>query len=384
MKLADKHMCTGCGACVNSCPKNALEMQPDQYGFLFPVITRNCINCKKCEQACPVLLKRENNGRKETISYAAYSDDRQTRNCSSSGGMIPLFSRAVLSSKGAVYGAAYETDFLVKHICVENASKLPLLRGAKYSQSDIGFCYREIKKRLESGQEVLFSGTPCQVVGLYAFLGKAYDNLILIDTVCHSVPSPLAWKKYVEYRSAEENGGILPIRINQRSKETGWSSYKYSSEFVYPDKKQTLIQSEDDIYMQLFSNRCISRESCSNCLFKGYDRISDITLGDFWGIWNTHPEMDDNMGTSLVLIHSQKGKDLFDKVSSELTKKRTELEEAASENPALIRAFPDNPDREEYLKKACKGRYDILTRTVNKRPSYLKRIKRKIKSLSAQ
>lgn len=210
--------------------------------------------------------------------------------------------------------------------------------------------FLSIKKQLDSGRIVLFSGTPCQVAGLKAFLKRDYENLVCIDFVCHGVPSPMVWEKYVKYRSLTDNSDSFPQHINLRNKESGWSHYAYSVEFAYADKKRYLCKNGDDPFMQLFVKDYILRESCSSCHFKGYHRVSDITLGDFWGIWNINPKMDDNKGTSLILTHTAKGEKMMNAVSENIKCEQVYLEQAARENPSLLRSSVHKQNRDIVLK----------------------------------
>lgn len=302
--LAPKEYCTGCTACTSVCPKGCITMSADENGFLFPVIDPDkCVACGLCEKSCSI-INQPKTAETEPKAYAAYSKDENMRLESSSGGVFTEIAKAVLARKGVVFGAAYDEKFEVLHICVDNEADLTRLRGAKYAQSDLHSIFCQVKARLDEGQDVLFSGTPCQVSGLKAFLRKDYANLLTVDFVCHSVPSPMAWREYVKYRAYKDNDGNLPTAINLRSKQTGWTNYQYSNLFTYADGHSYVSRSSESLYMRLFVGGYINRESCANCQFKGYNRVSDLTIGDFWGIWDVAPEMDDNKGTSVVLVQT--------------------------------------------------------------------------------
>lgn len=340
--LATKEYCTGCTACASVCPKGCITMVADEDGFLFPVVdTEKCVSCGLCEKVCPIITPLQKPGN-EPVAYAAYSRDEAMRLSSSSGGVFTELAKAVLKDGGAVFGAAYDARFEVVHICAENEADLARLRGAKYAQSALGDSFRDVKRRLEQGQKVLFSGTPCQVGGLKAFLRKDYENLLTVDFVCHSVPSPMAWREYVKYRARQDNGGEMPCAINLRDKRTGWTNYQYSNLFTYADGHAHAARSGESLYMKLFVGDYINRESCANCRFKGYSRVSDLTIGDFWGIWDIEPEMDDNKGTSVVLVQTPRGKGLLDRIADQLILKAVTLEEASRQNHAIIRVASMN------------------------------------------
>lgn len=354
--LASKHLCTGCSACASVCPKGCIQMTGDAYGFRFPEVDGTvCISCGRCENVCPVLTPPEADG-KSPATFAAYSKCDMLRRNSSSGGIFSELAREILNRKGAVFGAAYTEQFDVVHICAEDEAGLASLRGAKYAQSNLGSTFAEVKDRLERGQQVLFSGTPCQVAGLNAFLRKSHENLTTVDFVCHGVPSPMAWREYLRFRAEQDNGGVPPRSVNLRSKESGWSRYRYCNLFQYENDITHAEQSSESLFMNLFVGDYLSRESCANCRFKGCRRVSDLTIGDFWGIWDIAPEMDDDRGTSLVLVQSDKGRALWEQIADRLVTKEVTPEQAALQNPSLLRSSPPNPQRQEVLDQIRRGK----------------------------
>lgn len=381
--LPDIKMCTGCTACVNTCSRNCLEMRKDKNGFLFPEMVEktNCIDCKACEKVCPVVSSKDNR-KFVTKSYAAFSTNEVHRKGSSSGGIFTELAENVLQLGGIVFGASYDENGIVKHVEIDDKLDLGKLRGAKYSQSNLGGCFQVIKHQLELGKMVLFSGTPCQVAGLKSFLKIYCKNLICVDFVCHGVPSPMVWEKYVQYRSQLDAQDILPVHINLRNKESGWSHYSYSVEFSYPSGKRYICKNSEDLFMRLFVGDYISRESCNNCHFKGYDRVSDITLGDFWGVWDIIPEMDDNKGTSLVLTHTVQGEGLLRDIADQIKIQEISLEEASRMNPSLLESSQSQPDREIVLNIIEKDGFQAVQTLIlsNKEPkkSMTGKIKRRI------
>ena len=354
-KLAELHLCTGCNACAAVCPKDCITMQADPDGFRYPAVDADkCIGCGLCEQVCPVLHPACPAHAPD--AYAVKSPDEGSRMSSTSGGVFPELARDILKKGGAVFGAAYDEYFRVVHICAETEAELDRLRGAKYAQSDLGCSFRDVKRRLEKGQQVLFSGAPCQVLALRSFLKRDYENLLLVDLVCHSVPSPLAWEQYLQYISE----GKALTAVNLRCKDTGWSRYRYSNRFDFSDGTCRLDQSGDSLYMKLFGGGYITRPSCASCPAKGYARVSDLTLGDFWGIWDIAPELDDDRGTSLVLVQTDKGRAAM----SGLEQRAVTLEEASRENPAILRPAAPNPLREQVMGLVRKGDFDAAARLI--------------------
>lgn len=383
--LASYQSCVGCSACALSCPKNCIEMHNDKYGFSHPKIinAQECINCKLCEQSCPIANKR-NLDDKETIALAAFTKDEEIRKESSSGGIFTEIAKYVLLNDGVVFGAAYSNNWHVEHIEVKEVGNLNKLRGAKYSESKLANTYDRIKKYLNKDILVLFSGTPCQVAGLKSFLKRDYSNLICIDFICHGIPSPVAWSNYIQERMKLDGVNHKPISINQRSKITGWSNYNYSCVIEYENNLKYQSLSGSDMYMKLFCNDYILRESCANCHFKGFDRCSDITLGDFWGIWNIDVKMDDNKGTSLIMLHSDKSKDLITNISDKIVLKEVSLEDASRENPAILYSSKEKSEREKVLDSICNGNFDItneLFKEVQPSMPLWKRVIKKIKNM---
>lgn len=381
-KFANENECTGCSACANVCPQQCIEMNEDAEGFVYPQIGNDslCISCGACERTCPILNKTNNNDAL-TKAYAALSKDEGLRLKSSSGGIFSELAKAVLQSGGIIYGASYNENGLVEHINIENIEALGKLRGAKYSQSYIGDSFQVLKKQLNSGRKILFSGTPCQVAGLKSFLNQDYDNLFCIDFVCHGVPSPMVWEQYLKYRILIDKSSKAPEHINLRNKESGWSRYSYSVEFIYSDKKRYFCNNQDDPFMRLFVDNYILRRSCSNCKFKGYSRVSDITLGDFWGIWDIAPEMDDNKGTSLVLTHSMKGEEMFQKIYDKIFCKRVTFEQAAMMNQSMLQSVTHQANREIIINKIVQEGFRSVLSLVTARTSFKISVLRRFKNI---
>lgn len=311
--LISKCRCTGCSACVSACPKGAISMVPDDGGFLRPQIDEGlCVDCKLCERACPVL--HQPTGSAHTDAYGAYARDSSLLAGSSSGAIFPILAKHILRQGGIVFGAAFDENFTVKHIGIESEAELPGLCCSKYVQSEIGQTFREAKAMLDAGRPVYFSGTPCQIAGLKSYLKRDYENLITQDLVCHSAPSPRVWEDYK--RSLEDACGGKMRDFSFRHKETGWEGYYIRAKFE--NGKTFLQDASENPYQRGFIKGLYSRPSCYSCPFKGIERCSDITLVDFWGVDNILPEAYHPNGTSLVLLHSEKGRKLFRESSSEI------------------------------------------------------------------
>ena len=251
--------------------------------------------------------------------YACYNTDKGVRLSSSSGAVFSSLAEYVLEQQGVVYGVAMSTDcYSAEFISVTSKEQLTKLRGSKYLQAKVGNTYKSLKADLMSGKLVLFSGTGCQVNGLKSFLGKEYENLICVDVICHGAPSPTLWRKYVTYQE-QKNGGKLK-GINFRCKDDSWTDFgmKEICENIPGDETKKLYISKDkDAYMQMFLRNYCLRPSCYECTAKKV-KMSDLTIADFWGINDVARDMNDGMGTSLALIRTEKGKDIFEKISSSM------------------------------------------------------------------
>ena len=287
------------------------------------------------------------------MAYGAINLDSQTRQNSTSGGVFTLLGQWVLQHGGVVFGAAYNEDFSVAHCRVESVDDLWKLRGAKYSQSVLGSAYLETAELLKEGRYVLFSGTPCQIAGLKAFLKSDDDKLILVDLICHGVPSPQIWRHYINYRKCMDADGENPTSINLRSKKSGWPGYSVC--FEYTNQMHYDMLNIKDSYLWGYINNLFLRPSCYNCKFKGEHRESDFTLGDFWGVWDQYPQIHDGLGTSLTLIHTKKAEQIWTKVSDKMTCEEVDGFRALENNPAAVCSPEWTQKRElffrEYLKE---------------------------------
>lgn len=382
INIEDKQSCCGCHACFNVCPKNAIEMKTDEKGFLYPEIDKKkCIKCGLCLKACPIISNQEQSVTNFGVSaYSCYNNNDEERLNSSSGGLFILFAKEIIKRNGVVFGALLNDDNKVVHDYCEKINDLKMFMGSKYVQSTIGDSYKKVKEFLKKDKYVLFTGTPCQIEGLKSFLKKDYEKLYTQDIICHGVPSPLVWEKYKEYRKINDKN--IPNSVSFRNKDNGW---KLSNmKFTY-DKFSYKKNQNEDLFMQAFLKNTILRDSCYNCSFKKMNRVSDITLADYWGVENIHPEFNDNKGTSLLIINSKKGEELFNLVSESIYYIKTDLNEAVKYNPSYITSVNADVNREKFFDNLDKVSFDKLVKNYTyKVPVYrrlLGKVKRIIKKL---
>lgn len=377
IEIQKSEECMGCFACFNVCPQRCITMESDVNGFWYPIVKQvECITCGRCIDVCPI--KNEKSIENEPVAYACFNNNEAIRKESSSGGIFTLLAEKVLAHDGVVIGAAFSQDFSVEHCYVRNVKDLGQLRGSKYLQSSIGDTYQQAKEFLDQGVRVLFSGTPCQISGLKSFLDKEYQQLSCIDIICHGVPSPKVWEKYLLFQ--EERVGSKIRRIAFRRKDDGWKRYSVSLSFN--NDTEYLQPLDKDLYMSAFLKDVCLRPSCYDCKFKSLHRESDITLADFWGIENVLPEMDDDQGTSLLLINSATGKAMFDKIKSEIIFEKVDMNEAVKYNSAATKSAIYNSKRAGFFEELDQLPFDRL---VEKYCSVAMsaRIKRKTRALLA-
>ncbi len=310
-------------------------------------------------------------------AYAAVARDDAVRRNSSSGGVFTLLAEEILSRGGVVYGAALSADCrTVEHIAVTSPDRLDALRGSKYVFSRIGDTYDAVRQQLDAGRPVLFTGTPCQVAGLYAALGGDRDGLYTQDVVCHGAPQPAFWEEYVVWR--EKEAGRALRQVSFREKSTGWKNY--SVQFTFDDGTVYKRGHLQDPYMRGFLQDLTLRPACYHCRFKGTDRAADITLADLWNVQTLCPSLYDDLGTSLVLTRSDKGQALWEAVADRVKVETVDATAALNGNPAALRAAAEPPARTRFLKAADKYGLPRALQTFCK-PPFKTRIKRFVRSL---
>lgn len=373
--MVTKKDCTGCGACYNICSKNAIVMQADEEGFKYPVIDKEkCINCNLCEKICPVLNEVKSNTKETPEVLAAYTKNETERNSSSSGGMFYELANVILSTKGTVIGAGYDEEFNVVHKIINTVDNLKELQGSKYVQSDTNDTYKRAKELLEKENTVLYVGTPCQIAGLKSFLQKDYSNLYTCDFVCHGVPSPKVWQKYL----SEYNSKITNCYF--RNKDSGWNCF--SMKILLENNKYKRNKMTKDNFIRLFLNNYSLRPSCYNCKFSKIPRVADITLGDFWGVEGKYSEFNDDKGTSLVLINSEKGNELFSHIMGNIHyKENCDLDYAIKCNPCICSSVKEPEKREEFFNNLDKMKIKQLANKYLTKQSLISRIYGKVKRI---
>ena len=325
MKITDN--CAGCQACESTCPKHCISMVADSEGFLSPVIDETkCIECFACTKVCPQNGYERFNEPFVVFAARLKSDEVLS---SASGGVAYALERQVVLNEGIAVGAAYDDSLTVKHIIVDSVDRLGLLQSSKYVQSDIVDTFSSIKTLLKSGKKILFTGTPCQVAGLKAYLRQDYENLTTVDLICHGVPSPRLFRAYISWLENKLHGKIL--NFDFRSKVNGWG-------LDYRTRTRTRTRTRSasaDPYYRAFCKGETYRESCYQCHYSCSKRVGDITLGDYWGIEEEHPQFMDKRGVSLVLVNTQKGKKMLDSISSQFEMLESTFEAAARHNENL-------------------------------------------------
>ncbi len=345
IQISEKKECCGCEGCYNVCPIKCISMEYDEEGFKFPSVDKKkCIKCNLCENVCPIINKSIK--KVDYIEgYAALNTNDTSRLKSSSGGVFSLLAQEIIDLGGIVVGVSMSQDCKVaQHIIVDSKKDLELLLGSKYLQSNIGNRYQKIKNELNNKRTVLFSGTPCQVVALHRYLGKEYENLICIDLICHGVPSPGLWKKNVEYIENKTKAVLKSVNFRYKKEQMNLEHSILYPNVCYKSK-------DEDSFFRMFMKEYSLRLSCYDCKFKGISRISDITLGDFWGINDFCPGMDDGKGCSLVVIQSTKGKELFSRIKNYLKIKKVNIEKVFEKhNDAMIRSSKLPIAREVFWK----------------------------------
>ncbi len=344
IEIKEKSKCCGCTACKSVCPQNAINMIEDNEGFLYPKINKEkCIQCNLCDKVCPIKNKNVFSNF-EQRAYIFQNLNEDIRNDSTSGGFFSKIGEYVINKGGIVYGVAYDYDFKVIHKSAQRLEELKKFRKSKYVQSNLNNTFNEIKGFLENNKMVCFSGTPCQVAGLKKYLNKEYDNLILVDIMCHSVPSPLFFEKYKKYILNKLNATkILDINFRDKKKY----GYKYSMMTVVTDNGEYSEGIDTDPYLRAFFGDLSVRPSCYECNFKTQKRVSDITIWDCFNISEIDKDFDDDKGTTRILIQTQKGLAVLQELDN-VKIKELDVNIAVNNVKEMNNSVKINPKRQEF------------------------------------
>lgn len=339
--LAPKDRCIGCGACANGCPKGAIHMLPDREGFLYPTVTDACIQCGHCTHICPALKQRE--PRPEPTVFAAWNPDDEVRRHSTAGGVFSLLAEYILDEGGVVFGAGMTDDLHVQHMAIKTKAELPLLQGSKLVQSEIGDAYERVRHYLDRDRKVLFTGTPCQVDGLYRFLGEHPEKLLTCDVLCRGVPSPGVWDNFVKsmaYIKQKTPRSVVFCQKQDKQRERHFRVL-FEGGYVY-DAPLTKCD-----YGRGFHKGIFMRPACHTCPYTCTDRVADLSLGIYLGLPKDFWPEEQDKGICLMLVNSVKGAHMFDLLP--LKRERRPLSEAVAGNPALSTLPVPSSERTDFF-----------------------------------
>lgn len=361
IEIKKKTDCCGCTACFNICPAKAITMDADEEGFLYPAVDRQkCVECGLCEKVCPIRHKvcHEEN----TEGYIIRYKDEEIVRESTSGGAFTAFAGCLLNSGYIVYGVGYDKNMRVIHKAAADKDGLQEMRGSKFVQSTLGTKFQEIRKQLKQGKHVLFTGTPCQVAGLCSFLGGKPENLMCVDFVCRGVPSPGLWQNYVAMMEHKYGSKITGARFKHKT----YGYHATTMKIDFANGKTYYGSGRVDPMMKAFVSEMASRPSCHACAFKGIQRLSDITIFDCYEFSQITGKRDDDKGYSSVLVHTQQGKDLINKVRANMTVYEADTDKLITENGIMVcHSAKENEKRDLFYRLAAKYSIDEAIKRTN-------------------
>ena len=381
INIQDKSKCCGCCACVDTCSKHAISLKTDIEGFWYPIVDKTkCIDCGLCDKVCPELhideLKK-NDFPKPAHTIAAINKKMNVRWDSTSGGAFSALAETMYEQDGYVSGAIYNEDFSVRNYVSNNPEDLKKLRSSKYLQSKAEGVYKEIRDLLLKGKNVLACGTPCQMAALRSFLRKDYEKLVIVDFICRGVNSPKAYRKYLD--SLERKYGGKVVYVKAKNKELGWRNL--TRKVVFDNGMSYYGFGMIDDFRRGYHTNVYCRPSCYFCQYKGFPRMADITIADYWGIEKVDKNMDNNIGTSMILLNSQKGVNYFEKVKDKLEWEETMFEAILPGNPALIQPLkPAKIDRKKFFEDLDKETFEDVTKKYFPLTEHHQRLKSKVKT----
>lgn len=383
IQILDKSNCCGCCACVDVCTHGAIKLRTDIEGFWYPEVDKDkCVDCGLCEKVCPelhILDLKKNDFEKPAHTIAAINKNMSVRWDSTSGGAFSALADVMYTQGGYVSGAVYNEDFSVRNYISNIPEDLKRLRSSKYLQSKAEGLYRQIRDLLRKGEKVLACGTPCQMAALRSFLGKDYDSLIIVDFICRGVNSPKVYRKYLD--SLERKYGGKVIYVKAKNKELGWRNL--TRKVVFDNGKVYYGVLMDDDFRRGYHTNVFCRPSCYHCQYKGFPRMADITIADYWGIEKVDKNLDNNIGTSMILLNSKKGIEYFEKVKDRLEWEETGFYSILPGNIALRKPIePAKIDRTAFFEDLDKGTFDdVVEKYFPKAKKNQSSVKYRIKQL---
>lgn len=370
INITNKQDCCGCNACGDICPREAISFKVDKEGFWYPKVNlEKCINCNLCDKSCPIIQveKLKNKNFDKPLCYAAIHKNLEIRFDSTSGGLFSILADKMYSDNGYVGGAIYNNNFSVSHFISNEKKDLIALRSSKYLQSDASGFYTNVLELLKKGEKVLACGLPCQIVGLQTFLGKEYDNLITIDLICRYINSPLAYRKYLD--SLERQFDSKVTYIKAKNKELGWRQLTHKVVFSNDQTYYGTIRTDKFMKASMILN-CISRPACYTCKFKGFPRYADISLGDYW-IDQSKSSLDDDTGTSVVLINSTKGNEYFQTIIKKIKFEPVSFESVLAGNPALTHPLPlSSVNRDLFFERIQQEDFGVVVDSMSEKKTH--------------
>lgn len=347
IKIEDKHNCCGCEACVQACPKHCISFEEDTEGFRYPVVDKAvCIDCGACEKVCPIHSLYEE--RKPKRQVAAFNPNDEIRSHSSSGGIFTMLAERIIQDGGVVFGVRFDENWQAVFDYTETIEGLSAFRGSKYVQARVDQAFIHVRNFLKSGRKVLFTGTSCQVAALCHILHREYDNLLLVNIICHGVPSPKVWGRYLDEITQNAVRAIRDVQF--RNKKQGWKRFNFDLTYDRQGQHYNISSwHQQNHFMRIFLQDVILRPSCYACKAKAGSSGSDLTIADFWGINQINPAMDDDKGTSLVLVYTEKGMEHLTALG--LDTWDAQYEDVVRFNPSIEISKPEHPKRNEFFAK---------------------------------
>ncbi len=369
MQICKNDLCTGCGACVQACPMQCISMGVSFEGYQYPVIDASkCAHCNKCVKTCHV--NKEWNKHKESVFFMGWHRSMEILRNSSSGGAFTALADLVFDENGVVFGACFDNDtWEVRHIAIERKEDLPKIRLSKYYQGRMDNVYVLAKQYLVQNRVVLFSGTSCQIAGLYSFLGKDYQNLLTTDILCHGIASKKVVDAYIKNKEKKYKKKIVDFRFRLKPDDSDWMSGGGTRmRLNFTDGSHVIEHKDLDTYFVGFNQYLFLRKSCYQCKYAGGDRIADFTLADYWGVPDDRiTNVQKQYGVSLILVNSEKARTLVSEISKEMVLEETNPAIAISHNQALVKPSTPHPHREKFFSEIDTFDFDKLVHKYNRK-----------------